>query len=75
MRSRSIEEVIGSLRVHELRLQERDSGEEEQALLARAFNQTKKGDRKQSSRGRGRGSSRGRGKGCGRGRHSKNDKD
>ena len=51
--------------MHEQRLQERDSREEEQVLLARAFNQSKKSDRGSSSRGRGRG----------RSRFSKNDKD
>ena len=75
MRSLSVDEVIGSLRVHEQRLQERDSREEEKILLTRAFNQSKKGDHGSSSRGRGRGSSRGRGKGSGRRRFSKNDKD
>ena len=75
MKSLSVDEVIGSLRVHEQRLQERDSREEEQVLLARAFNQPKKGDRGSSSRGRGRGSSRGRGRGREHGRFSKNDKD
>ena len=75
MRGLSVDEVIGSLRVHEQRLQERDSREEEQVLLAQAFNQSKKGDRGSSSRGRGRGLSRGRGRGRGRGRFSKNDKD
>ena len=34
MRGLSVDEVIGSLRVHEQRLQERDSREEEQVLLA-----------------------------------------
>ena len=75
MRGLSVDEVIGSLRVHEQRLQERDSREEEQVLLARAFNQSKKGDRGSSSRGRGRGSSKGRGRGRGRRRFSKNDRD
>ena len=75
MKGLSVDEVIGSLRVHKQRLQERDSREEEQVLLARAFNQSKKGDRGSSSRGRRRGSSRGRGRGRGRGRLSKNDKD
>ena len=75
MRGLSVDEVIGSLRVHEQRLQERDSREEEQVLLARVFNQSKKGDRGSSSRGRGRGSSRGRGRDRGRGRFSKNDRD
>ena len=63
MRGLSVDVVIGSLRVHEQRLQEKDSREEEQVLLARAFNQSKKG------------SSRGRGRGCRRGRFSKNEKD
>ena len=75
MRELSVDEVIESLRVHEQRLQEIDSREEEQVLLARAFNQSKKGDRRSSSRGRGRGLSRGRGRGRGRGKFSKNDKD
>ena len=75
MRGLSVDEVIGSLRVHEQRLQERDSREEEQVLLARAYNQSKKTDRGSSSRGRGRGTSRGRGRGRGRGRFSKNDRD
>ena len=67
MRGLSVDEVIGSLRVHEQRVQERDSMEDEQVLLARAFNQSKKSDRGSSSRGRGRG--------CGQGRFSKNDRD
>ena len=75
MKGLSVDEVIGSLRVHEQRIQERDSREEEQVLLARAFNQSKKGDHGSSSRGRRRGSSRGRGRGRGRGRLSKNDRD
>ena len=77
MRGLSVDEVIRSLRVHEQRLQERDSREEEQVLLARAFNQSKKGNRGSSSRGRGRGRglSRGRGRGHGRGKFSKNDRD
>ena len=77
MRGLSVDEVIGSLRVHEQRLQERDSREEEQVLLARAYNQSKKTDHGSSSRGRGRGrgSSRGRGRGRERGRFSRNDKD
>ena len=73
MRGLSVDEVIGSLRVHEQRLQERDSREEEKVLLARAYNQSKKTDRGSSSRGRG--TSRGRGRGRGRGRSSKNDKE
>ena len=73
MRGLSVDEMIGSLRVHEQRLQERDSREEEKVLLDRAFNQSKKTDRGSSSRGRG--TSRGRGRGRGRGRSSKNDKE
>ena len=75
MRGLSIDEVIGSLRVHEQRLQDRESREENKVLLARAVNESKKNDRGSSSRGRGRGSKRGRGRGHGRGRFSKNDKD
>ena len=75
MRGLSVDEVIGSLRVHEQRFQERDSREEEQVLLARAYNQSKKTDRGSSSRGRRRGTSRGRGRGRRRGRSSKNDKE
>ena len=67
MRGLSVDEVIGSLRVHEQRLQKRDLKEEEQVLLARAYNQSKKTDRGSSSRGRGRGRRR-----C---RFSKNDKE
>ena len=52
MRSLSVDEVIGSLRVHEQRLQERYSRQEEQVLLARAVNQSKKNDHGSSSRGR-----------------------
>ena len=43
MRVLSVDEVIESLRVHEKRLQERESREEEHVLRARAFNQSKKG--------------------------------
>ena len=75
MRVLNVDKVIGSLRVHEQRLQERESREEEKFLLSRAFNQSKKGDHGSSSRGRGRGSNRDRERGRGRGRFSKNDKD
>ena len=74
MRVLRVDEVIGSLRVHEQRFQDRESRDEEQVLLARAFNQSKKGDRGSSSKGRGRGPNIGRGRGRGRGRFSKNDK-
>ena len=53
MRSLSVDEVIRSLRVLEQRLQERESREEEKALLARAFNESKKGEHGSSSRGKG----------------------
>ena len=53
MRGLSVDEVIGSLRVHEQRLQERESREQEQVLLAQAVNQSKKSDRGSFSRGRG----------------------
>ena len=75
LRGLSVDEVIGCLRVHEQRLQERDSRKEEQVLLARAFSQSKKGDRGSSSRGIGRGRGSNRGRGRGRGRFSKNNKD
>ena len=45
MRDLNVDEVIGFLRVHEQMLQERESREEEQVLLARAFNQSKKSNR------------------------------
>ena len=50
----TVEEVLGSLCVHESRLIERDNREEEQALLSKAFKITKTTDRCQTSRGRGR---------------------
>ena len=37
----SLDEIIGSFTVHELRLKERESREEEQTLLAKALNKTK----------------------------------
>ena len=64
----SVEEVLGSLRLHESRLLERDSCEEEQALLTKAANWSNKGDRGQSSKGRERFHQRGRGRGRGRGK-------
>ena len=74
MRVLSVDKVFGSLRVHEQRLQERELSEEEQVLRARAFNQSKKGDRGSFSRGRGRGSIRGTRRGHRRGKFSKSDK-
>ena len=60
----SLVEAIGSLKVHEMRLSERDLRDEEQALLSRALSKFKKmkQDEGQTSRGRGRGRSRGRGR-------------
>ena len=61
----SLVEAIGSLKVHEMRLSERDAREEEQALLSRAMSKFKKTKQEdgQTSHGRGRGSGRGRGRG------------
>ena len=61
----SLDEVIGSLTAHELRLKERESREEEQVLLAKARRKAKSSNDESSSRGRGRhrGQGRGRGKG------------
>ncbi|XP_078447627.1 uncharacterized protein LOC144716389 [Wolffia australiana] len=66
----TLDEVIGSLSIHELRLKEREAREEEQALLARALSKTTLTAEASSSRGRGRGRGRcgRRGKGCGRSR-------
>ena len=50
-----LEEAFGQLKVHELRLQERNSRDEEQELLSRAFNMSKKDQRGSSSSGRGQG--------------------
>ena len=68
--SMSLVEAIGSLKIHEMRLSERDAREEEQALLSRAMSKLDKSKQEegQSSRGRGRGRERGRERGRGRGR-------
>ena len=51
----SLDEVIGSLTVHELRLKEWESREEEQVLLAKAMSKAKlSNEEDSSSRGRGR---------------------
>ena len=48
----SLNEIIGSFTVHELRLKERESCEEEQTLLAKALNKTKlMSEEESSSRG------------------------
>ena len=49
----SLDEVIGSLTVHELRLKEQESREEERVLLAKAINKVKLSTEESSSRGRG----------------------
>ena len=64
----SLDEVIGSLTVHELQLKEWETLEEEQILLAKAIGKTKiSNEEEYSSRGRGRHCGRGRGRGRGRG--------
>ena len=55
LKTMRIEEAFGQLKVYEVRLQERNSRDEEQALLSRAFNKSKKVQRGSSSSGRGRG--------------------
>ena len=55
LKTMRLEEAFGQLKVHELRLQEWDSRDEEQALLSRAFNMSKKDQKGSSSSGRGRG--------------------
>ena len=62
----SLDEVIGSLIVHELRLKERESRVEEKVLLAKALSKVKLSTKESSSRGRGRHRSRSRGKGRGK---------
>ena len=65
----SLDEVIGSLTAHELRLKERETREEEQVLLTKAMGKAKINNEDDSSlRGRGRHRGRGRGQGRGRGR-------
>ena len=64
----SLDEVIGSLTIHELRIKERESREEEQILLAKAMSKTKiSNEEESSSLGRGRHCGRGRGRGQGHG--------
>ena len=53
LKTMRLEEAFGQLKVHELRLQERNSRDEEQALLSRAFNMSKKDQKGSSSSGRG----------------------
>ena len=72
----SLDEVIGSLTVHELRLKERETREEEQVLLAKAMGKAKiTNEDDSSSRGRGRHRDRGRGRGRGRNQGGEEEKD
>ena len=66
--SMSLVEAIGSLKVHEMRLSERDLREEEQALLSRSMSKFKKLKQDDGQTARGRGRSRGRGRGRDQGR-------
>ena len=74
----SLDEIIGYFTVHELRLKERESREEEQTLLAKPLNKMKlTSEEESSSRGRGhhRGRDRGRRRGHGRQRHPGNEEE
>ena len=51
LKSMRLEEAFGQLKLHELRLQERNSRDEEQALLYRVFNRCKKDQIGSSSKG------------------------
>ena len=55
LKSMRLDEAFGQLKVHKLRLQERNSRDEEQALLSKAFNMSKKNQKGLSSSGRGQG--------------------
>ena len=50
LKSMKLKEAFGKLKVYELRLQERNSSNEDQTLLSRAFNKSKKNQRGSSSR-------------------------
>ncbi|XP_078444223.1 uncharacterized protein LOC144713503 [Wolffia australiana] len=63
MESMTLEEAVGSLKIHEDKLKDRQSRREEQVLLARAIRKGKKKDKDKNSRGRGRGRGEGRGRG------------
>ena len=72
----SLDEVIGSLIVHELRLKERESREEEQVLLAKVMGKAKiTNEEESSSRGRGQHCGRGRGRGRGRNQTGEEEKE
>ena len=49
LKTMRLEEAFGKLKVHELRFQERNSRDEDQAFLSRAFNMSKKDQRGSSS--------------------------
>ena len=53
LNSMKVEEAIGSLKVHEMRLKERQTREEEHVLLAKIWTKSKEDDGGQSSRGTG----------------------
>ena len=74
----SLHEIIGYLIVHELRLKEGESHEEDHVLLVKALSRAKKSSKEESSlRGRGRhlGHGRGRCRGRGRGRNQPAEED
>ena len=56
----TLDEVVGSLKIHEDKMNDRSAKREAKALLARALGKMKKKD-DDSSQGRGRGRGRGRG--------------
>ena len=66
-------EAIGSLKVHEMRFSERDSREEEHALLSRAMNKVKKTKQEDGQMSRRRGRARERGREQGRGKSQSSD--
>ena len=53
LKTMRLEEAFGQLKVHELRFQFRNSRDDEQELLSRAFNMSKKDKKGSSSSGRG----------------------
>ena len=63
LKNMRLEEAFAKLKVHELRLKERNPRDEEQALLSRAFNKSQMNQRGSSSRGKGR-EMKGKGKYC-----------
>ena len=73
LNSMSLVEAIGSLKVHEMRLSERDAREEEQAMLSRAMSKFKKTKQEDGQMSRGRGRGRGRGRDQGRGKSQSSD--